>query len=326
MGRGKMKKLILILVVTLLLSGCGNSQLDVKENLKVISSPREIFMFAGKIQANNSVNLASKILPTKVSKVTVDVGSKVNAGNPVVYLDTTDLQNQVKQAQAKVNTAQASLNKIQSGSRAEDIIIATAAVESDEKGYENAQNNYNRVRELYDKGYSTKQNMEQAEVALTTAKDKLISDKETLNKLNKGATEQDINVAQASVKEAETTVEYYQTQLDNGVIISPISGTVSVSNIHEGEVAATGVTLVTIVNNDGLYVDGYIPEDILSEIKVGQEMVVKSSNMPDKRFKGEVSVINPVLNSNNKNVVRVTLKEGNDILKPGMVVEIGLIK
>lgn len=321
-----MKKLISILIGTLLLSACSNSQSEVKENLKVTSSPREVFMFAGKIQTNNSVNLASKISLAKVSKVTVDVGSKVNAGDPIIYLDTTDLQNQVKQAQAKVNTAQASLNKIQSGSRAEDIAIASAAVDNDEKVYENAQNNCSRVKELYDKGYDTKQNMEQAEAALTTAKDKLVSDKETLNKLKNGATEQEINAAQASVKEAQTSVESYQAQLDNGIIISPISGTVSASNVHEGEVVGAGVTLVTVVNNDSLYVDGYIPEDMLVEIKIGQEVIVKASNLPDKRFKGEISVINPVVNSNNKNVVRVTLKDGNDILKPGMVTEIGLSK
>ena len=321
-----MKKLIFILITTLLLSGCSNSQSDLKENLKVTSAPREVFMFAGKIQANNSVNLASKISPTKVSKLMVDVGSKVKAGDPIIYLDTTDLQNQVNQAQAKVNTAQAALSKVQSGSRAEDIAIAAAAVDSDEKSYENAQNNYNRVKELYDKGYDTKQNMEQAESTLTISKDKLASDKETLNKLNNGATDQEINAAQASVKEAQTAVESYQTQLDNGIITSPISGTVSVSNIHEGEVAGTGVTLVTVVNSDNLYVDGYIPEDILSEIKIGQEVIVKVSNLADKRFKGEISVINPVVNSNNKNVVRVTLKDGNDILKPGMTAEIGLSK
>lgn len=321
-----MKKLIFILITTLLLSGCSNSQPDLKENLKVTSAPREVFMFAGKIQANNLVNLASKISPTKISKLTVDVGSKVKVGDPIIYLDTTDLQNQVNQAQAKVNTAQAALIKIQSGSRKEDIAIAAAAVDSDEKFYENAQNTYNRVKDLYDKGYDTKQNMEQEEATLTTAKNKLASDKETLNKLNNGATEQDINAAQAAVKEAQTAVESYQTQLDNGIITSPISGTVSVSNIHEGEIAGAGVTLVTVVNSDSLYVDGYIPEDILSEIKIGQEVIVKVSNLPDKRFKGEISVINPVVNSNNKNVVRVTLKDGNDILKPGMIAEIGLSK
>lgn len=321
-----MKKLISILIIPLLLNGCSNVNQVLKENIKVSTTPREVFIFAGKIQTNNSVNLASKISPSKVLKVMVDVGSTVKAGDPIIYLDTTDLQNQEKQAEAKVNTAEATLNKTQSKGRTEDIAISQAAVDNDEKAYENAQNSYNRIKQLYDTGYDTKQNMEQAEGGLTTAKDKLISDKENLNKLNNGATQEDINVAQASINEARAAVTSAQAQLNNGIITSPISGTVSTSNIHVGEIAAAGVSLLTIVNNDQLYIDGYVPEDIVPNVKVGQEVVVKVSDMPDKRFKGEVSVINPMMNSNNKNVVRVTLKEGNDVLKPGMFAQIGFNK
>lgn len=321
-----MRKIIFILVFSLLLGGCGSGKTEVKENLKVASAPKEVFIFAGKIQANNSVNLASKITPTKVSKVTVSVGSKVNAGDPIIYLDTTDLEQQVKQAQTKVNTAQASLNKVQSGIRAEDIAMAEIKVASDEKNYENAQNIYKRIKQLYDSGYDTKQNMEQAEAALTTTKNNLAYDKENLNKLKNGSTQQDIDVAQAGIKEAQASVSTLQTQVNNGIITSPISGIVSVCNTHEGEIAATGITLVTVINNDGLYIDGYVPEDILSEIKIGQELIVKVSDISDKRFKGEVSVINPMMNSNNKNIVRVTLKEGNDVLKPGMIAQIGFSK
>jgi HlyD family secretion protein len=93
-------------IIALLLNGCSNGKQEVKENIKVATTPREVFIFAGKIQANNSVNLASKVL-----KVTVDVGSTVKAGDPIIYLDTTDLQNQEKQAEAKVNTAESTLNK-----------------------------------------------------------------------------------------------------------------------------------------------------------------------------------------------------------------------
>lgn len=321
-----MKKIIFILVFSLLLSGCDSGKTEVKENLKPAAASGEVFIFAGKIQANNSVNLASKITPTKVSKVTVGVGSKVNAGDPIIYLDTIDLEQQVKQAQTKVNTAQASLNKVQSGTRAEDIAMAETKVASDEKNYENAQNSYKRIKQLYDSGYDTKQNMEQAEAALTTTKNNLAYDKENLNKLKNGSTQQDIKVAQAEIEEAQASVSTLQTQVNNGIITSPISGIVSVCNTHEGEVAATGITLVTVINNDGLYIDGYVPEDILSEIKIGQEVIIKVSDISDKRFKGEVSVINPMMNSNNKNIVRVTLKEGNDVLKPGMIAQIGFSK
>ncbi len=319
------KKIVPILfVIPMLLNGCSYDNSSEKENISVASAPREVYIFAGKIQANNSVSLASKISPSKVTKVTVEVGSKVNAGDAIVCLDTTDLKNQQNQAEAKVNTAKAALNKTQSKARPEDISIAEAAIDNDNKVYENAVSSYNRVKKLYDTGNETKQNLEQIEGTVTSAKDKLISDKETLSKLNSGATKEDIGTAQASINEAQAAVDLFTSQLDNGTIISPISGTVSECNIHSGEIAATGAILVKIVNNNELYVDGCVPEDMLSKIKVGEEVVVKVTDVGEKKFKGEISVINPMMSSNNKNIVRVTLKEGNDVLKPGMLTEIGL--
>ncbi|WPC40290.1 HlyD family secretion protein [Clostridium sp. JS66] len=321
-----MKKVIFILVFSLLLGGCSSAKTEVGENYKAQAAAREVFIFAGKIQSNDSINLASKIAPTKVSKVAINVGSKVNAGDPIIYLDTTDLDQQVKQAEAKVNTAMAGLSKVKSSARPEDIAIAEAKISSDDKALQNTESSYNRVKQLYDKGYETKQNMEQIEAALTAAKNTLTSDNENLSKLKNGSTQQDIVTSQAAVDEAQTLVDSYKTQLSNGVIKSPISGVVSICNIHEGEIAATGANLVTVVNNDELYIDGYVPEDMLSEIKIGQAVIIKPSNMPEKRFKGEISVINPMMNSNDKNVVRVTVKDESHILKTGMIAQIGFSK
>lgn len=324
--KNNIKKIIPILfTIPILLNGCSYFNSNEKEIIDTGSTPKEeVFIFAGKIQCDNSVNLASKISPSKVTKITVQVGSKVNAGDPIVYLDTTDLKNQENQAEAKVNTAKASLDKVQSKARWEDISIAEAAVDNDNKIYENAVNSYNRIKKLYDSGNETKQNLEQVEGSLNTAKDKLISDKGTLDKLNNGATKEDIASSEALVNEAQAAVNTASSQVDSGIITSPISGTVSECDIHEGEIAGTGATLIKIVGDNKLYIDGYVPENVFGKIKVGEEVTVKADDMPDKRFKGEISVINPLLSSNGKNVVRVTLKEGNDTLKPGMITEIGL--
>ncbi|AWI04977.1 HlyD family secretion protein [Clostridium drakei] len=323
--KSHIKRIIPILfIIPILLNGCSYFKSNDKEIISTASAQREVFIFAGKIEADNFVNLSSKISPSKVTKVNVQVGSKVNAGDPIVYLDTTDLKNQQNQAEAKVNTAKAALNKVQSKARPEDISIAEAAIDNDNKIYENALNNYNRIKKLYDTGNETKQNLEQMEATLNTAKDKLTSDKATLDKLNNGAEKEDIASSEALVNEAQVAVNSAVSQINNGIITSPISGTVSECNIHVGEIAGTGVTLVKIVGNNQLYIDGYVPENVFGKIKVGKQVVVKADDIPDKRFKGEISIINPILSSSGKNLVRVTLKEGNDMLKPGMITEIGL--
>ena len=46
---------------------------------------------AGKIEASEEVNVASKI-SARVSEISADIGSNVNAGDVLIKLDTQDLQ------------------------------------------------------------------------------------------------------------------------------------------------------------------------------------------------------------------------------------------
>lgn len=326
-----MKRVLpLVLVTAVIFGGCGTATTTTKSNadntIKTTTAPKDVYMFAGKIQADESVNLTSKI-SGKVSQISVDVGSTVNAGDPIVILDTQDLQAQVNQAQAAVQTAQANLQKVQSGSRPEQIASAKASLSGAEKSYQVIQDTYNRQKQLFDGGYISKQEMEQVEGQLATVKAQYEAAQHQLELLQNGATQEDVNVATSSVSQAQAAVETLKTQLNNGVITSPISGTVSAKNISVGELASVGDTLVSIVNSGQLHVESYVPSDLATGLKVGQEVVVKVSELSNKVFQGEITVINSQVDSRNKNVlVKVALKEGNDILKSGMFAEIGLRK
>ena len=51
--------------------------------------------------------------------------------------------------------------------------------------------------------------------------------------------------------------------------------------------ATTGQSLITIVNSGQLHVDGYVPADLAAQLKVGQAVIVKASDVSDKTFKGK---------------------------------------
>jgi multidrug efflux pump subunit AcrA (membrane-fusion protein) len=326
-----MKKIIPLLLTTVVVfSGCAStaSTTNNKANQAVKSNsvPQEIYIFAGKVQANNSVNLTSKI-SAKVSQLNVDVGSQVNAGDTIVTLDTEDIQAQVNQAEAAVQTAQANLAEVQNSSRPEQIASAQAVLEGAQKAYELAQTNDNREKQLVDSGADPQAKLDAADGTLASAKAQYESAQQQLQLLQSGASQQQVDAAAAAVKQAQAAVQTAQTSLSYGVITTPISGTVTAKNINVGEMASPGQMLVTIVNNNQLHVDGYIPTDLLSQIKVGQAVDVKVSNVGDKIFEGEISVIDTQIDSaNNQVLVKVTLKDGSDVLKPGMFAEIGLKK
>ncbi|HEX9060666.1 MAG TPA: efflux RND transporter periplasmic adaptor subunit, partial [Clostridia bacterium] len=148
-----------------------------------------------------------------------------------------------------------------------------------------------------------------------------------LQMVKQGATKETVNIVQNQVQQAEADLEAAKVQLVNGTITAPVSGTVTAKNINVGELASPGVALLSVVNDGNLYINAYLPSGMIQEVKEGQQVIVKVSEIPDKKFDGEITLVNSVVNSANKNVlVKVSLKDPDSVLKPGMFAEIALKK
>ena len=326
-----MKKYVLLIMiiavlVTSTLSGCSNNKNDnanIDETVNVQDKSVNYFM-AGKVQADESAVITSKI-NARPSDISVDVGSTVNKGDNVITFDSKDLEAQVRQAQAAVDVAQASLNKIKSGSRPEQIEQATAALESAKANYENAKSNNVRNKDVFDAGGIPKAQLDQSETAYTASESTYKSAQAALDMVNKGETAESIAVAEAQVVQAQAALNTAQVQLQNGTLSSPISGVVTAKNINIGELATVGAPLLTIINLDTIIVNAYIPSTYINRVSVNQEVVIKVSEIPDKEFEGEISVIDSAVDSKNKSIlVKVNFKDKDPLLKPGMFAEIGI--
>jgi HlyD family secretion protein len=145
-----------------------------------------------------------------------------------------------------------------------------------------------------------------------------------------GATKEQIAVAEAQVAQAQAALEVLQVQLGKLTLRSPIAGLVTSRAIHVGEVAAPGVTLLTIANLDSVKLTVYILEDRIGLVKVGQQVEVSVDSFPGETFVGEVSLIASHAEFTPKNVqtkegrvstvfaVKVTIPNPEHKLKPGM--------
>ena len=325
-----MKKTVLVcLFLAITLSGCSSAQ-STSTNSQTIENKQEqsknTYIMAGKIEANDQVNLAAKS-SAKVSEVLVDIGTKVNAGDIIIKLDTQELQAQVEQAQAAVNVAKANLTNAMSTGRPEQIAQDEASLKSATEAYEVAKKNYDRINTLFQADAATQQQLETSKQQFVTAESQQKTAQEVLNMHKNGATETSIDVYRAQVEQAEAALKTVQTSLNNGTITSPISGVVTAKNINVGEMASANSILVSISNTSALYVNAYAPLDIVSQLTEGQDVVVKISDVENKEFEGKITVINSKLNSQSRNVlVKVSLSDPNFESKPGMLAEIGLKK
>lgn len=326
-----MKKYVLLIVLPVLIgtsffTGCvaNNNRNENAVQAEEVNEQKSIYIMEGKLETDNQVNVSSKI-SARVSDISVNVGSVVNQGDTVIKLDTQDLQAQVDQAQAAVNTANANLTNAMNSTRPEQIEQAQAALDSAKATYDASKKDYDRTKALVEAGAATEVQLETAQQQLTSAESGQKSAEEQLEMLKNGATETSIDVYKAQVKQAEEALKTAQIALNNGAITAPISGKVTVKNINKGEIVSPGSTLISISNPDTLCVNAYVPLSIAKNLEEGQAVNVKVSEIEDSEFEGTISVINSELNSKSNNVlVKITLIDSSAQLKPGMFAEVGV--
>jgi HlyD family secretion protein len=87
-----------------------------------------------------------------ITSVDYPVGSHVNAGTVIARLDTEDLQAQLAQAQANVDSAAATLANLQAGATPQNIAVSQAALAS---AQQTLQNTYSGVSNTLESGYSS---------------------------------------------------------------------------------------------------------------------------------------------------------------------------
>lgn len=318
--------MMIVLLVTSTLAGCSNNKNNnakADETVNVEDKSIAYFM-SGKVQADESAVITSKI-NARVSDISVDIGSTVNKGDNIITFDSKDIQAQVGQAQVGVDVAQANLNKIKSGTRPEQIEQSKAALESAKANYENTKTINARNKDVFDAGGIPKSQLDQSETTLIGVESSYKSAQAALDMLNNGETSESIAISEAQLKSAQAALQVARVQLQNGAIVSPISGVVSAKNINNGELATVGAPLLSIVNLDTIMINAYMPSTFINKIALNQEVAIKVSEIPDKEFKGEISVIDSVIDSKNKNIlVKVKFKDKDPLLKPGMFAEIGI--
>jgi RND family efflux transporter MFP subunit len=107
------------------------------------------------------------------------------------------------------------------------------------------------------------------------------------------------------------------------VIHAPIGGTVVHKNAVEGKYVKEGENLYQIADLSNVWVLADIYESDLVSIEKGQNVEITTSALPGEQFNGQISFIDPYLNTKTRTVkVRVDVSNNQMKLKPGMYVNV----
>jgi membrane fusion protein (multidrug efflux system) len=123
----------------------------------------------------------------------------------------------------------------------------------------------------------------------------------------------------ANVKNAQAQVAQQQAIIDKKSLRAPFSGHLGIRAVDLGQYLGPGTVIVTLQSLDPIFVDFFVPQQSVDQVRIGQPVAVKIDAFKDQTFAGEISAINPKVDTGSRNVqVRATLKNPDHRLLPGM--------
>ncbi|HTV38662.1 MAG TPA: efflux RND transporter periplasmic adaptor subunit [Xanthobacteraceae bacterium] len=129
----------------------------------------------------------------------------------------------------------------------------------------------------------------------------------------------------ANLKNAKAQVAEQQAVLDKKSLRAPFAGHLGIRQVDLGQYLGAGTTIVTLQALDPIFLDFFVPQQAVDQIRLGQAVQVRVDAFKDQTFAGEISAINPKVDASTRNIqVRATLKNPDHKLLPGMYATIDI--
>lgn len=204
----------------------------------------------GTTASEEKINLSARI-PAYVGEIFASAGDRVTKGQKLVALDDRDIRQQLAGAEAQLNQAQTE---------------------------------YERAKQLFEKEATTQQ-------ALTAAESMYAG-------------------ARAQVEQVKVMLTYAQVE-------SPIDGIVTERRIETGDLANPGMLLLAVYDPLRMRLEAPVPVRLVDRLAIGQEVDV-SLERPARVLKGKVSeIVSEVDSSSRTQLVKVHLDGVEGDVLPG---------
>jgi multidrug efflux pump subunit AcrA (membrane-fusion protein) len=247
--------------------------------------------YVANLQSRQSITLQPRI-NGYVKEIYVKAGDSVQAGTPILRIDSNQQQAVVQQASASLATSQAEL---QSAKATLNQLIANK--ESVVSSVEFNQTEFKRFSQLTSEGAATKQRLDEASNNLRNAKSQLGQAKAQI-----AAQQANIDSAKMRIEQSSASVTQAQVQLDFYTVNAPFPGTIGTLPIKVGDIVSSSTELTTITQNQLLEVQIAVPVEKAPRLRMG--MTMQLLNEQDQPITdGKVSFISPSINQQSQSVL-----------------------
>lgn len=281
----------------------------------------------GTLEPKNRVELKSEV-SGKVIKVLAQAGEKVEKDQPLVQLDTANLEISLRKAKAQLKSAQADLKKLLAQPKEVELRQAEAQLKEAQIAYQSAQETLAKNQELFKSGGISKETLEQSKDQVILKEALYLSAQARFEEVKSGAAPEDIEKLQAQIEQIEADIESIENNLEKCIFTSPIDGTLLTLDPEEGDSVFTEGRVAVIGSLSTMKVKILINEIDVPQVKEGQKAVVTLDAFPGQQFEGKVTSIAPEGKIVENIVVfetTIELPNPDDILLSGMTAETEII-
>jgi HlyD family secretion protein len=219
----------------------------------------------GRLEAD-AINIDTKYAG-RIAELFADEGDLVKGGQIVARMDTQDLSASLKKAQAQVKQASRAVEE------------AEANVKQQQSQTLLAQQEYDRATYLVQKGFQTKEVLDQRQQQLDGAKAAL------------SAANLRVIAFQHALDAATHDVELYSVQIADNTLIAPREGRIQYRVANVGEVLPAGGHVFEMLDTAYVYMDIYLPTEQAGKVRFGADARIALDAYPNVAIPAKVSFI-----------------------------------
>ena len=230
----------------------------------------EALELQGRVEAE-TIHVSTKV-PSRIEEIYVQDGQKVEKGQELVRLYSPEVDAKKQQALAALQSALALQATAERGSQEENIATLYANWQAVKAQQALAQSTYQRGAKLFQEGVISRQRRDELQAAAVSAAGMAEASYQQYARAKRGSTPEQKSSADAQVAIAKAALAEANALEAETKLLAPIRGTVSKTYGKASELVAMGVPVVSIIEDDDLWVSVNVREDLYAQIYKAKSM------------------------------------------------------
>jgi len=324
-----------VLALSLTLSGCGDRVepgVDKKNQQNRIRTvtvsrvdatpPQGNVEYVGVLVAQRKVRVFSELGGT-IERLLFEKGDRVREGNLLAEVSTTSFRLKVRQAKAARRAAESEIEKLERGSRPQEIQIARAALEESEAALFEAEKDFERIEGLYKIRAVSKREYDTAVRKLNTVNARLDSAQQQLVLALQGPRVEDIKKARANLDQAEAALALAKDQVKKSRLHAPCDGIIAFRDVEVAEVIPPGTPITQVIDLNRLKIKVSMGEKDIHILRNHKRFPFTIDALPNEKFRCRLIFLAPAADSNTRSFPVELMVEGTDPrMADGMTVRV----